>query len=271
MLPDYHVHTPLSKHASGEPAEYREVARSAGMKQMGFSDHAPVRNPLLQHVSIDLVDFPKYRDAVTDLQDGKEPDVLFGTEADYYPQCEDFLDPWLSEQGFDYIIGSVHLFDNWLFDDPSNISSWDGVSVPGAYERYFQAITMMVRTGMFNIVGHPDLPKKFGHRVKDSHLRELACRFLDEVLEAKMAVEINTSGLRRPVGEMYPSPLVLSLVAEREIPITFGSDAHKPSWVGADFDKALDMALDTGCREYATFEQGQMTRLPLPTNTPAPE
>ena len=40
---DYHMHTPLCRHASGEPVEYARHAVEIGLSEIGFSDHSPMR------------------------------------------------------------------------------------------------------------------------------------------------------------------------------------------------------------------------------------
>ncbi len=76
-----------------------------------------------------------------------------------------------------------------------------------------------------------------------------------------MTVEINTSGLRKPVGEIYPSLPVLKVYARHKVPITFSSDSHDPADVGRDYDKARDLALAAGYSDYRVFKQRQVERV----------
>ena len=39
---DYHMHTPLCRHAVGEPSEYAKRAVAIGLTEIGFSDHSPM-------------------------------------------------------------------------------------------------------------------------------------------------------------------------------------------------------------------------------------
>jgi histidinol-phosphatase (PHP family) len=116
---------------------------------------------------------------------------------------------------------------------------------------------------LFDVISHFDLPKKFGHRLRDREMKELVQPVLDHIAKKGMAFEINTSGWRRDAAEAYPSPLILSLAAEREIPITFGSDAHAPKEVGYQFAEALALALDTGCKDSLLYTNRVATRVPL--------
>jgi histidinol-phosphatase (PHP family) len=66
------------------------------------------------------------------------------------------------------------------------------------------------------------------------------------------------------VAEIYPSPLIVALAHERDIPICFGSDAHSPADVGAGFDAALRLAWEAGYTDYFRIRQRKMERVPLP-------
>ena len=262
--PDYHIHTVLCKHASGFLSEYRRTAARRGMTEMCFTDHVPSPTGYDPTNRMELEQFPLYRDMVRELRDDAEPRVFFGIEADYYPQCEEFLAPWLPKQPFDLVLGSVHYIGNWGFDNPAERKKWDSADVEGVWRAYFALVVKLVATGLFDVLSHFDLPKKFGHRLAEAPLRELVQPVLDRVAQAGLAIELNTSGLRRPVGEIYPSPLILALARERGIPICFGSDAHRPEEVGAAFDQAVQLAREAGYTEQAVYCQRQRTSRPLP-------
>lgn len=212
---------------------------------------------------MDMGQFEGYRRMVADLQDGETPAVLFGIEADYYEGCEAFLREWLPAQAFDLVLGSVHYIDGWGFDNPVHSHVWESVDVKGAWKRYFQLMGKLVDLALFDVVSHLDLPKKFGHRLADSDLREMVTPVLDRIAGAGMGIELNTSGLRKPVGEIYPSPLILSLASERGIPICFGSDAHNPEEVGSGFPEAIELARASGYVNYFRIRGRKMELLPL--------
>jgi histidinol-phosphatase (PHP family) len=213
---------------------------------------------------MELSEFSTYRHSVTELQKEDQPRVLFGIEADYYEGCEGFLGEWLPSQGFDFVLGSVHYIKTWGFDDPAQRHVWETVDVASAWRAYFDLIGRLADSRLFDAVGHLDLPKKFGYRPSDHTLRKMAGPALDRVAKAGMGMEINTSGLRKPVGKIYPCPLLIAMACERGIPICFGSDAHRPEDVGADFDYALDLARGAGYTHYFRVRQRSKELLPLP-------
>ncbi len=263
-LPDYHMHTPLCKHASGDPAAYKEAAERRGIPEICFSDHSPNPDGFDPGHRMELDQFILYRERVEGIQDQDGPTVLMGIEADYYEGCESFLRQWLPAQGFDLVIGSVHYIDGWGFDNPSYGYLWDAADVKAVWGRYFKLVEGLALTGLFDSVGHLDLPKKFGHRLPDQDLREMVRPVLDHIARTGMGMEINTSGLTKPVKEIYPSPLILDLARAREIPICFGSDAHSPDHVGFAFDAALTLAREAGYTYYFRIRDRKKELLPLP-------
>ncbi len=266
---DYHLHTPLCQHAEGEPAAYHDVAQRLGLAEICFTDHAPAPCGYDERCRMQLDQFAEYCAILRPLiAQNVKPRTLFGIEADYYEGCESFLERWLNEQPFDLVLGSIHYIGDWGFDNPDNLAVWDRTDIRRAWQDYFVLVAKLADTRLFDVLTHPDLPKKFGHRIDEQQLREWAAPALDRVAAAGMAIEINTAGLRKPVGEMYPAPAILVLAHERDIPITFGSDAHTPGDVGAGFAAATAMALAVGYSERARFRSRQRVLVPLEHQQP---
>ena len=264
MLADYHIHTELCQHAEGKASAFRARAVELGLPEICFTDHVPNPDGYDPVNRMRLDQFPLYRTMVADLARASQSVVLFGIEADYYNGCERFLQDWLPRQEFDLVIGSVHYIDNWGFDNPDERHVWDSVDVTNTWAAYFNLIGKLADSRLADVVGHLDLPKKFGYRPSDQDLKEMAQPALDRVAAAGMAIEINSSGLRRPVHEIYPSALLLSLAKARDIPICFGSDAHRPEEVGWQFDASLALARSAGYTHAMHYRH----RRPLPYALP---
>ena len=118
MVPDYHIHTVLCKHAEGHVADYKARARGLNIPEICFTDHIPGPDGYDPKHRMDISQFDAYRSMILAQQDGDEPTVLFGIEADYYGGCEKFLRSWLHDQDFDFVLGSVHYISDWGFDNP---------------------------------------------------------------------------------------------------------------------------------------------------------
>ncbi len=265
MLPDYHIHTSLCKHAEGDLRDYHAVAQRYGMPEIAITDHLPNPDGYDPVNRMFINQFDEYQNMVAALRAQQSPTaVLFGGEVDYYTGCEKFLQSWLPHQKLDFVLGSVHYLDNWGFDNPDERAVWDAVNVTQTWRKYFGLIGKLAELRIADAVAHLDLPKKFNYRPSDRDLREMAQPALDRVAAAGMAIEINSSGLRRPVREIYPSPLLLELACERNIPICFGSDAHRPEEVGWEFAQSLELARNAGYTRAVRFQKRQSKPYDLP-------
>ncbi len=262
MLADYHVHTRLCRHAEGEPADYLQAAAAAGLDEIGIADHAPWPVGYDAQYRMAETEFPQYRAWIAELRHRDGPvRVRYGIEADWVPGRMAEVHAHLAQEDFDYILGSVHYTDELPFDDPPNAWRWARQDqVDEVWRRYAELMLEMVRDGRVDILSHFDLPKKFGWRPTDmrAFLASVDAIFR-EAGSRGMAIEINTSGWRKPVGEAYPSPEVLRLAQARGVGLTLGSDAHAPGDVAAGFAAALDLARDAGFREIRTYERRRFT------------
>jgi histidinol-phosphatase (PHP family) len=111
---------------------------------------------------------------------------------------------------------------------------------------------MAAESGLFDIIGHADLCKKFCF-YPEQDCTPLFVRFLDAAKRRGTAIELNTAGLRKECREIYPSLRILRLAAERGVPITFGSDAHAPQEVGLDLARAVQLARTAGYSHWCRF------------------
>ena len=250
---DCHTHNALCQHAEGTPADYARAAKDKGIGLIAATDHLPNPNGYAPDRRMAMEDFARYREEVKEAQQCGGAEVLFGVEADFYQGGYQFLDNWLSAEGqdLDVVIGGVH-HQNFWSTNPEENSLWEG-DPDRVWKRYFRLVGLMADWKLFDVIAHFDLPKKKGRIIQEDLLKEYAQPALDAVAANKMALEINTSGLAHDVAEIYPSAHLLSLAKDRDIPITFGSDAHTPKRVGADFDKAVALARAAGYTEYVIF------------------
>lgn len=251
-LPDYHTHTARCGHARGTPAEYVAAAQAVGLLAIGCADHLPLLPEHDPELSMEACELDGYVAEVQGLKERYPGFVLLGIEADYRRATVDEVRALLESRPFDYVIGSVHHLGDWGFDDPRTVERYDGVDIDAMWAEYFELVGAAAETGLFTILGHLDLVKKFGHRATRPLEAELD-RLLGRIAEAGIAVEINTAGLHKPVGEAYPSPEILRRLREADIPITFGSDAHRPEEVGRDFARAAALARGAGYDSFATL------------------
>ena len=261
---DYHMHTPLCRHAVGEPTEYAARAVAIGLEEIGFTDHSPMRRDDFDNWRMRADQLDDYVERVQRARrDHPQLAIRLGLEVDYLPGHEDWIRDLAARHPWDYFIGSVHyVSDSWAVDDPSKLSSWKGRDAFEVWSVYFERLTMAAESRLFEIIGHADLPKKFGF-VPQRDCTGLFTRFLDAAQKAGVAVELNTAGLRKECREIYPSPSLLHLAQERAVPITFASDAHAPEEVGMDFARAVELARATGYTQRCQFTQRQRKLVPF--------
>lgn len=260
-IADYHMHTPLCGHAVGEPDEYAAHAVKIGFKEIGFSDHAPLVAYEDPKIAMRFDQLPQYHTMIENAQSRFKNQLVvkIALEADYIMGHEEKTKKIISSYPYDYIIGSVHYIGGWGFDNPADIKRWETKSIDQVYRQYYHLLRLSAQSGLFDIMGHVDLVKKFGHRPgmdMTDEIRETAKVFK----ETGVAVEINTAGLRKPVKEMYPSLAALTIYRQAGVPLTFGSDAHDPKDVGEDFAGAVDLARAAGYTEYLIFKQRHVER-----------
>jgi histidinol-phosphatase (PHP family) len=264
LPPDYHMHTPLCHHAVGEPVEYARQAVAAGLTEIAFTDHAPMRQDGFDNWRMRADQLADY---VTSVERARAAfpglRIRLGLEVDYLPGQEEWIRELASRHEWDFFIGSVHyVSDSWDFDNPQKLSLWRERDPMEVWTIYFQRLTLAAASGLFQIIGHADLAKKF-RIYPEADCSPLFEAFLDAARRTGTAVELNTAGLRKECREIYPSPRILAMALARGVPITFGSDAHAPGEVGADFAAAVALARATGYRDSLRFDRWQPHRAPL--------
>ncbi|HWD91683.1 MAG TPA: histidinol-phosphatase HisJ [Verrucomicrobiae bacterium] len=256
--PDLHMHTPLCRHATGEPVEYARRAVELGFEEIGFSDHSPMRRDDFDDWRMRFAQLGEYVEKVRQAQkDFPQLTIRLALEVDYLPGQEEWIRELAGLHPWDYFIGSVHyVSDSWAVDNPHKLSEWKNRDVWEVWSVYFERLTMATETGLFEIIGHADLPKKFGHKpARDC--TPLYEQFLNAAKKHNCALDVNTAGLRKDCKEIYPSRQILELALQKGVPITFGSDAHAPGEVGMNFKEAVELARSVGYTECLRFARRQ--------------
>ena len=254
---DYHIHTELCKHAKGKMRDYVDAAIKKGLDKMGFSDHLPFNESYMKELSMSPKELDFYVSEIEKLRQEYGMDILCGIEADFYYEKMDEIVELLRKYDFDYIYGSVHYINGWAFDNPKFITEWERYDVDEVYEAYYATLKTMVQSGVYDVVAHFDLVKKFSYLPNRPFYEEIN-EIMALIKENKMLIEVNTSGLRKPAKEIYPSKFILEVAKNYDIPLILGSDAHKPEDVAADFDKAVSLVKSAGYTEIAIIKNRQI-------------
>jgi len=260
MRVDLHNHTVRCNHATGTTEEYVKRAIELEIDIYGFTDHAPMDYEAEYRMNIS--EMYEYENNILLLKEKYKNsiDIRLGYEVDFMKNKK-YMENTILKSKVDYLIGSVHFLqesnDLWGFDNPAFIKNYEIKDIDKIWEDYFEAITSMVRTNYFNIVGHLDLIKVFKFLPKKD-IRLMAINTLKEIKKYNMALEINSAGLRKPIKEQYPSKQLLEVAYELDIPITFSSDAHSIDQIGFGYEESKNIALEVGFTSCVSFINKEM-------------
>ncbi len=272
MLTDYHLHlrpdeegTPAERHFTAENVDrYLAGAEEAGIGELGCSEHVYRftqaleiwRHPFWRQQARD--DLHAYCEFV------RSTPLRLGIECDFVPGAEDRTANLLEECELDYVVGSVHFIGDVAVDH-DRYDAWADHDPDAVWRRYFETVAEAARSGLFDILAHPDLVKVWGRGRPwpDRDPRFYYEPAIEAIAESGIAVEISTGGLRKPVAEIYPSPAFAEMCVEAGADFALSSDAHRPAEVGAGYEQALELLGDLGVAELCVFEGRERRLAPL--------
>jgi histidinol-phosphatase (PHP family) len=272
VLTDYHLH--LRPDEAGTTFErfftpanverYREAATAAGIEELGVSEHV-----YRFRQALDLWSHPLWLENANDDLDAycefvRGTSLRLGIECDYVPGAEARTAELLEARDFDYVVGSVHFVgEGDAAVDHDGFDVWEGGGdAEEVWTRYFDHFNRCARSGLFDILAHPDLVKVWGRDrpLPEGDLRRFYEPAVEAIVEGGSAVELSTAGLRKPVGELYPARAFAELIARAGVPFALSSDAHLPEQVGFGYDRGVAFLEELGVEEIAVFE-GRRRRL----------
>ena len=273
MLSDYHLHlrpddaraTPERYFTDRNVDRYLSAARQAGIDELGVSEHV-----YRFRQALEVSRHPFWVESASDDLDAycefvRTTPLRLGIEADFVAGAEDRIGELLEGREFDYVVGSVHLVGD-RFVDHAGWDVWEGGSDPDdVWERYFGLVAEAVRSGLFDILAHPDLVKMWGPE-RPWPQRDPRFHFepaVEAISASKIAVELSTAGLRKPVGEMYPSREFCELCVDAGAAFALSSDAHVPDQVGYEYRRAVEMLRELGVGEICVFERRERRLEPV--------
>ena len=261
LLYESHCHTPLCKHAHGEPVEYAAAALARGLKGIIFTCHCPLPDHISHAVRMAPEQYEHYIELVAAAREkfAGRVDVRLGLESDYYPGVEPWLEKLHARVPLHHVLGSVHpqvpdyrqrfFHGNWF-----------------EYQQtYFDHLARSAATGLYDTLAHPDLIKNESPAEwQFERIRPFIERALDRIAATGVALELNTSGANKAIREINPSPTILGLMHARGIPVVLGSDAHRPARVADGYAKALHTLQQVGYTEISFFLDRRRQTVPIP-------
>lgn len=274
MLTDYHVHlrpdepdTEFGKFMTAANVDrFRAAAEEGGITELGVSEHIHRFKDALR-----IWDHPFWKEnAIDDLGAycefvRTETDLKLGIEMDFVAGREDRIATVLDEHEWDFVIGSVHFLDRAALDWEEYDIWREGRSAEQVWTEYFATLAEAARTGLFDVMAHPDLVKHWGAQRPwpEGDLRRFYEPAVAAFVDAGVAVEISTAGLRKPIGEMYPSPAFIDMCVDAGLDFSLSSDAHLPIHVGHGFEIATALMHDLGIDRVCVFEGRRRSLEPI--------
>jgi histidinol-phosphatase (PHP family) len=277
VLSDYHLHlrpdeedTPPERYFTDENLDrYLAAAEEGGIEELGCAEHiyrfsqslALWRHPFWEQWARD--DLDAYCEFVA------ASPLRLGVECDFVPGAEDRTAALLEQHPFDFVVGSVHFVGSGAVD-MEEFAVWEGSGDPDeVWSRYFETLAEAARSGLFDILAHPDLVKYWG---RARPLPERDPRFHYEpavaaIAESGIAVEVSTAGLRKPVGELYPSRAFAAMCVDAGAAFALSSDAHVPEQVGFGYERAVEFLDSLGVVEICVFEERRRSLAPIGAST----
>jgi histidinol-phosphatase (PHP family) len=274
LLTDYHVHLRTDERentaerffTAGNAERYREIATERGIAELGVAEHI-----YRFAAAMEIWQHPFWREYARDDLDEycgfvrEETDLRLGIEMDFVPGREDRIASQLDGRDWDFVVGSVHfLRDHSL--DTEDYSVWGaGESAEKIWRRYFDTVAESARSGLYDIIGHPDLVKVWGRTAPrpDGDLRRYYEPAVEAFADTGVAVEVSTAGWRKPVGEQYPSVPFLEMLLDAGCPLALSSDAHEPDQLGYEYERAVELLQSLGAGEIAVFDRRTRSLEPL--------
>ncbi len=246
MRVSYHTHSHYDDGA-GFLKDYVQRAIELNFGALGFSAHAPV--PFETDWTLKQEDLSAYLKEAYDLKEeyAKKIQLYVGLEIDYISGMDVEI-----PEGLDYYISSVHHVrtkDRLIpVDGPFEMVSEglkDCYNGDGkAYTKdYFSVLKEMINVRKPQLVGHLDLIKKNNrdqmiYKEEDTWYKEEVEKVLETVKKAGSIVEINTGGMsRKYVDTAYPSPWIIKIMKQMDIPVVLNSDAHNPMWLDTEYEQ----------------------------------
>ena len=270
---DYHIHPNYSIDAEGEVEEFCESALSAGLKEIAFTTHLDtdrVADDCYVNVKGKRVDvssnvwFEDYEATIRSAGDKFEEsglEVLLGVEVDCFPGIASSLPERFFSTDFDFILGSVHLIDHIAISASDRAEeALRKYSLAELGEKYFSIMLDSIDLGLFDVLAHIDLYRRFGesfygdsiHDLWKPHISDLATK----MKRKSVGFEVNTSSLRRGMTQPMPEERIIRELRNEGVEtVTVGSDAHTPQDVGKCIDQALEMIRSAGFRGPSTFRK----------------
>ncbi|WP_049915186.1 PHP domain-containing protein [Natrialba taiwanensis] len=234
-MKDLHVHSNYS-----DGSFLRRMVRAADetpLEGIGIVDHcnvaeresaAAMRN--LHGFNLDLT-YERRRQAIERVRETASIPVYDAVEMDYDPRDEAAIEAFLAEADFDYSLGSVHAVAGKNVQVPSLFDDLSAEELNAVVDEYFETLVSLIKSELFDIAAHVDLIERtlpLRGRATTDHYRQVARAFAN----SRTVPELNAGRALTDAEIVHPAPEFSRTLREFDVPITVGSDSHRPAEIG---------------------------------------
>ncbi len=267
---DYHVHESHSSDAPGATVvRYCRIAEIRGIDEIAFTTHLIVRGPDVE-IGVAPSRILGYLEEIEEAQDSTSVSLRAGLEVDYFPQDERLLERILDEHPLDFVLGSLHYIHEYdIGVQQGSKDFFGGRPLDEALDVYYRGWAKAVESGLFDVMAHPDyfrkhLPLTHGDPITWEQFGMAIYDAFDSLRSQGVGIEVNSSGLRHGIHEIYP--LKEFLVAAREAgvdKVTVGSDSHTVEGLGENTLEAVKRLREAGYKYLCVFEERRNRKIDL--------
>lgn len=257
MNADYHAHTTYSD--GYFPESMVGAASEAGLAGIGLADHCNVsEHPpgqaerRLKGFNLDLT-YERRRDAIERMREAFAIEIYDAVEMDYKPRDEERIADFLDTAGFDYAIGSVHEIEGVNIHSADPFRGRPRAEREAVVDGYFEDLERLVRSGLFEIAAHVDIVERneaLRGLATEEHYRQIAAALAD----SRTVPEINAGRVTAEYGCFHPSDPFLDVLAEYDVRVTVGTDAHHPSQLRERVGLLRDALGERGLEPVSPFD-----------------
>ncbi len=264
---DLHTHTDNSFDGNHSTMFLAETAYMKGIRAVAFTDHLEMDafySGNFNRTAIQsFFEVAKARSAFN----GKLI-ICVGAELGQAIYDKAVSEKLLETMKYDFVIGAIHNLpekqDFYYMD--FNDESIDYMKL---LDEYFEWELKLAQWSKFDTLAHLTYPLryivgKYGKSVDMSKYSEIIDEILITLIKNEKSLELNTAGLRQPIGVTSPDESILRRYKQLGGKLlTIGSDAHYAEHLGAGIEKGYELALKCGFDQIAIYQDRTPTLIPI--------
>lgn len=254
---DMHTHTNNSFDGNYPIEEMCEAAIEKGIQTIAFTDH--VEMDYFKEKGFDKDAENSYKDMLRAKDIYKDRiELCVGIELGEPTYDIEASEALINSRDYDFVIGSIH---NLRKTDDFCELKYEGMDIEALLDKYFYELKILADWAKFDTFAHLTYPLRYivGENKIPVNMQKYQ-KDIDEILSILVskdkALEINTSGLRQPIGITMPDESIVKRFKELGGKmITVGSDSHFTYHLGAGIEEGMKIAKNAGFDSVYIFKK----------------